>query len=276
MNILFITLLLNISPFFTIIDDDAASVESIASIHKVAEEKGVKICFGVIADSILINDIICDRLLQYQNEGHQICNHSLTHGKVWKNLSYDSILNELNTSEMVLDKLGFIDHDYFVYPWGRFNDDERKWLIPLVGRYFKLAFDSRGGSCDLNNYNQYYIHRFPIRKHDNITIVKYEIDKAINNGDWIVFMIHSNMSRDYSSDYVSQVIDYCLSKGMQCLTVKQVYDVLGNDLRCDETDSWSSADEIIYLVHYHVFWIIILLLSLLIVIVFFRFIKYNK
>jgi len=245
--------------YFSIIDDDANSVGAISSIKEVAEQKGIKITFAVKAASVCQTKDVCKLLLQYQEEGYQIVNHSLTHDKsVWKSPRYEVIVNELIRTGQILDSLGFRNHDYFVYPWGKFDSDVREWMMPLISEHFKLAFDSRGGATDLNDYNRYYIHRFPLRKHDNISIVKHEIEKAVEKGEWIVFLTHSGMERDFEPEYVGDVIEYCLQKKMACLTVKDAYEMLENTnaLRADATKDWTLVNEILYLMYMHIWWIL--------------------
>lgn len=48
----------------------------------------------------------------------------------------------------VLDSLGFANHDYFVYPFGKFEYPIRDSILELSANNFKLAFNSRGGYND--------------------------------------------------------------------------------------------------------------------------------
>lgn len=269
---------LNAQSYFTLIDDDAHSVLSIREIEMIASERNINVCFGVVAKELKENSDIISELLLYQDEGHQIINHSFTHdGCIWQNPTRKSIDNEIVKSTEILDSLGFTNHDYFVYPWGRFERNVREWLLMEISPKFKLAFNSRGGSISLSNYNRYYINRYPLRKHDNISIVKYDIDKAMANKEWIVFLTHSGMTRDFDSQYVREVVDYCLQKGMKCITVKEAYDMLikTSRLRTDETTDWTKRDEIIYLLYMH-FWWVLSVLGLFMTLLIGAFYKYLK
>lgn len=266
--------------FFSLVDDDATSSLTISSVYRIAENHHIKVCFGVIANNVAKDEEVLQMLHQYQSHGHQICNHSLTHDVLWKAPDRNFVRNEFERSKIILDSLGFYNHDYFIYPWGKFSLDVRNWLLPLSRDYFKMAFDSRGGICELDNYNIYYIHRFPLRKHENITIVKHEIDKAIKNGEWIVFLTHSGTPRDYSAEYVEEVVDYCLSNGMKCLTLQQAYDRLAanNRLRTDVTADWTVLDEVKTFLYFHVYWILssLILVIFMIILTYFKIIRRKK
>lgn len=261
--------------YFSIIDDDAQSVSAIGNIEELAEKKGIKISFAVKAEHILRKPDICFQLLKYQEIGHQIINHSLSHSKrVWMNPQKNVVEQEFIRSKNILDSLGFYNSDYFVFPWGNFSSEVRNWMLPLVAKHFKLAFNSRGGANELDNYNRYYIYRFPLRKHDNLSIVKYEIDRAVAKGKWIVFLTHSGMSRDFDSDYVGEVVDYCLLHGMKCVTVHEAYGILrdGNQLREDKTHDWTWWNEICSLLYMHLVWVLVAIFSVSLCFVFLKYI----
>lgn len=223
---LFISLLkISSQAFYTIIDDDAANVRSIYVMKELADKKNIKISFAVIAERVLKNKSVCDLLRIYQQEGFHICNHSYTHSPdVWKTIDLQKICCELEESSRLLDSLGFNNHDYFVYPFGRFKNGERESIINLTAKYSKLAFNSRGGYNTFNtgNFNKYYINRFPLRLHDDWYVVKSLLDKAIEKNAWIVILTHSHHC-DFSIKRLEKVVNYCQSKGLKAYTVHEAY-----------------------------------------------------
>lgn len=261
--------------WFTLIDDDAKSVEAISAIKTVADKHGIKMCFGVIAHDILHKPDVVNTLLGFQDKGHQVCNHSFSHDtQIWKSPNLESIENEFMRSEKVLDSLGFTNHNYLIYPWGCFKSTTRAWLLPLASRYFNLAFDARGGVCDLQHYNRYYIHRMPLRKHENISIVKREIDKvAKTDGAWIVFLTHSAMQRDFSDGYVSDIIGYCKDKGLRNVTVDEAYNHLRAHKKLKEckTEDRTIMDEIEDFLYKHMLHIMnVFIVTIFLIIVFYQ------
>lgn len=264
--------------WFTLIDDDAGNIEAISAIKDIADKHGIKMCFGVIANDVLRKPDVAKNLLKFQKEGHQICNHSLSHdAQVWKRPAPNSVEKEFERSEEILDSLGFNSHNYLIYPWGRFDTVTRSWLLALSSKYFSLAFDSRGEVCNLKNYNRYYIHRLPLRKHDNISIIKHEIDKAVETDTtWIIFLTHSAMKRDFSADYISEVIDYCQAKGLKNVTVEEAYNLLRvqNKLMEGGTEDWTYIDEIMDVLYKHLICLVVAvvcILSIFMTIVFYKF-----
>lgn len=138
-----------------------------------------------------------------------------------------------------------------------------------------MAFNSRGGQCDLQSYNRYYVNRMPLRKHDNISIVKHDINLVVRANGWIVFLTHSGMKRDYDADYVEEIIEYCKNQGMKYVTVNEAYELLhkcGN-LRENETKDWTIMDEISDIVYKHLWYILTILSCFIIIVIYF---KYNK
>ena len=244
--------------FFTVIDDDAASLEAINSVVEVADSCGISICFGVIAEKIRRDSSLVNRLLQLQKQGHQIINHSYSHAAtIWKHPEPNAVMNEIYQSKRKLDSLGFINHDFFVYPFGRFDKRTLTWIIDSVKPHFRMAFNSRGCVNRWDEFNRFYISRLPIRKHDNLIVLKYEIDQARQANGWVVLLNHSGMKRDYDPKYLKEVIGYCMANNMKCLTVNEAYFLLKNRnlLKEDKPLSWNRFDELLYLIHHHILYI---------------------
>lgn len=249
--------------FFTWIDDDASSIEAISQVRNIAKKHNLNATYAVIVQNLLKNKPLLDSLLVYQKDGSQIINHSLTHAeKNWKSFSIKNIEYELDRSDFILDSLGFTNHNFFVYPWGNFSNQNRSKILTLIKKKYLLGFNSRGESADLKNYNRYYINRFPIRKHEHITIVKKIIDESLKKGNWIVFLTHSGNRRDFDENYVDEIISYCLSEGMEYKTPKEAFEYLSksNLLLESNTNDWTFFNELLLLIKMHVGYILFALL----------------
>ena len=253
--------------FYTIIDDDASSVESITTMKNICDNKDIKISFAAIARNLQLNKEVKDSLISFQEQGFHICNHSLSHSReVWEGDDYAAINAELKDSQLILDSLGFVNSNYFVYPYGRFPEDKYLKILPYIKEYnYKLAFNSRGDESNQNDFNRFYINRFPIRRHENISVVKCKIDRAIENNGWIVFLTHSAMSRDFSSEYLSEIIDYCKEKNLQCLTVDEAYAYIPQKEDNNKIYEWKNIDELYSLVEMHIIYILLLLIVVIII-----------
>lgn len=108
----------------TFVDDDAGP--GIYAIKKLADTKGIKLTFAVIATKLDINERK-DSLLKYQSEGFQIVSHSKTHGEaIWRkgysDFNMTTIEAEMKESKERLEAEGFTDCDFLVYPYGQFPD----------------------------------------------------------------------------------------------------------------------------------------------------------
>lgn len=249
---------LHAQSFFTVIDDDAASLEAVNSVVGIADSCGISVCFGVITEKMGRDSSLVDRLLQLQKQGHQIINHSYSHAAtIWKHPEPNAVMNEIYQSQRQLDSLGFVNHDFLVYPFGKFDKRTLTWIIDSVKPHFRMAFNSRGCVNRWDEFNRFYISRLPIRKHDNLVILKHEIDQARKAQGWVVLLNHSGMKRDYDQKYLKEVIDYCLDNGMRCLTVNEAYFILKyrNLLKEDKPLSWNMFDEVLYLIHHHILYL---------------------
>ena len=253
--------------FYTIIDDDAANIESVSSIKGLADRKRIKITFAVIGSNILNDDALRDTLLRYQDESFHICNHSLSHNReIWEEGSLLELRSEILTSMHLLDSLGFRNHSYLVYPFGKFNYARRDSIYPIINNHFNLAFNSRGYFNAPNALDKYNVERLPIRKHENISIVKRKIDEAVENDAWIVFMTHSDMPRDYSEKHLGELIDYCREKGLECYTADEAYRLyIQNWDNHEDTEDYTWRDELSHHIWFHIWHIIFGILIVLII-----------
>ncbi len=249
--LLFAATLAHAQGFFTVVDDDAASIDAISSIEAVARARGVKICVGVVAARVVKDQQLQEKLLEYQASGHQICNHSLTHGiGVWTDCDPDAMEKEIEESRAILERLGFRQTDYFIYPFGCFSEDQFARIFPVVSRHHKLALNSRG-RYNLPGANAYYLDRLALRKMNDLSMVKRVIDAAWKDNGWIVFLTHSGIPRDFDPAYVGQVMDYCLSMGMKSCTLEEYYRLHGDAFVAsaviDEYSAWDEGKDVLYL-----------------------------
>lgn len=241
--------------YYTIIDDDISSIQAISSVKKVADKYGIKITYAATV-SKLQNKELADLLLQYQSEGHQIIDHGWTHSpEVWKEPQWKTCREELDKSNALLDSLSFMNHDFFVYPFGKYSASIQNAIIPKIKERYRMAFDARGHYCELSNFNMFNIPRFAIRRHNNMWAVKYWIREAHENNAWIVFLTHSGKSIDYKEEYLSEVIEFCQSLGMENLTVVQAYDKFGLLKANKSAEDYTLWDEIVDVFFLHIVWI---------------------
>ena len=264
--------------YFTIIDDDISSIEAVTSVKNVADRFGVKITYAATVSRLEKNRQLVETILHFQEDGHQIVDHGWTHSfEVWGQPKWEIVKTELDKSSHLLDSLGFRNHDYLVYPFGKYTTETRNGIIPHVAERYKMAFDARGHYCDLSNFNMHYIPRFAVRWHNNMWAVKYWIKRASKSDNWVVFLNHSGKSRDYKPKHLSDIISYCQKLGMQNLTVEDAYQKFGS-LKADKQEkNYTMWDEITDVLFLHIVWIMMaILLSAVGVIIAFAWTVKNK
>lgn len=252
--------------FYTIIDDDAGSVESVNALKELADRKEIKISFAPIAQNLQWNKVLADTLLSYESQGFHVCNHSYSHSSsIWSGYDLLLIRDDMLNAVSVLDSLGFANHDYFVYPFGKFENPIRDSILELSANNFKLAFNSRGGYNDFKkgNFNKYYINRFPFRSHNDWFAEKAMIDKAIKDSSWIVILTHSHHP-DFSLDGLERLIDYCQAKDLKAYTVHQAYlEKVQFERSYPVSDDFGIVDEAVDVIFMHRFSLAIFCVAIL-------------
>lgn len=243
--------------YFTIIDDDISSVQAVSTVKNLADKYGIKITYAATVMRLL-DEELTNLLLQYQSEGHQIIDHGWTHSpEVWKDPKWVVCKEELEKSSALLDSLGFVNHDFFVYPFGKYSIETQEQIIPHIQERYKMAFDARGHYCNLKDFNLFYVPRFAVRWHNDMWAVKYWIKQAHENNAWVVFLNHSGKPRDYKEEHLAEIIEYCQSLGMENLTVAQAYNKFGA-LKADKpAQGYTLWDEIKDVLFLHIVWIVV-------------------
>lgn len=252
--------LANSQAFYTIIDDDAESIKSINAIKELSDKKGIKISFAPISKRLERNKELTDSLLSYQAQGFHVCNHSYSHSSdIWKGQDLPQIGKDTERASMLLDSLGFKNHEYLVYPFGKFDKSCRDSILHFASRHFKLAFNSRGFYNDFGNgcFNKFYINRFPFRSHYDWLAVRNIIDDAAESNAWIVFLTHS-YEADFNIDELERIIDYCQERGMDALTVHEAFHAkIQYEQSYEASGEFGLMDEIADMLYLHRFSIVV-------------------
>lgn len=214
------------SPIVTIIDDDARSVKAIESVKKVADRYGIKVTFAAVASFLQRTPDVVAQLHRYEEEGHEIASHSLTHSmKIWKaGTAFDlrAVEQEVSGAEAVFRELGLHPRS-FVYPYGNFPRQARPEIFKIVRRYYPVAFNARGDINLPGKMYPLYISRHPMRKHNSLLMVKLLIDEAAAaDRAWVVILTHS-ANADFSPAMLEDIIRYAKKSGAVFLTASEAW-----------------------------------------------------
>lgn len=79
------------------------------------------------------------------------------------------------------------------------------------------------GLNHLYGNGRYNINRIFISSSNELSYYTNYIDKAYENGDWIIFGTHSGTANEFSEDLVTQVLQYAIAKGISIKTLNQAW-----------------------------------------------------
>ena len=215
------------APIVTVIDDDAHSVEAIQTVKNIGDRCGIKITFAAIAAYLERKPEVTNELRKYEEEGHEIASHSLTHNPaIWKvdnAINIQSIEHEVIEAEEVFRRLA-LHPKSFVYPYGKFPSNARKVIFDVVGRFYPVAFNACGDINLPQNTYPLYISRHPLRKHNSMFMTKKLIDQAVSKDkSWLVILSHSANS-DFSAERLEKTIRYAQESGAIFLPASEAWE----------------------------------------------------
>ncbi len=221
------------TPVFAWVDDDgimtADTTYGIKSAKAVADTLGIKCTFAVCSKYFEQFVGTVDFLLNAQDEGYQITNHSSDHTKAYwyPSEGEPDVANcrkELLACRKALVDNGFINIDDFVFPGGTSEDDS---LIAMVSDYCRCGCmaGKTDGTTHIYGNGRYKIKRCFIRPTDyqGYTLEEYKtfIDNAIANGDMMIFGTHSGIQAQWDVDLVTSVLQYVIDSGYDIVTLNR-------------------------------------------------------
>ena len=145
--------------------------------------------------------------------------HSLT------DMTEEEIHVELSTNKDIMKQLGWNYKD-LVYPFGR----ENPFVHSIVRQYFRSAFDVGGGALT-TPLNQFKIPRIQCDAPATFEEIKAQIDDVINGNTLGVLTTHVDQYGGLDLNKMEQVIQYCLSNGLEFVTTNEAINEFGNLLQ---------------------------------------------
>lgn len=239
-------------PMVTFLDDDGTK-KVLDRLKPLAVEKDVTFSLAIISNFMLgigqdgslapggYMDVDEVRDLR-DNYNFEIQSHSESHPSI-ATVSEEQQWDEISNSHKTLNRLGF-DVEYLIYPYGSHDKSVRE----KVSKVYRGALGTSAG------INTVPIRTFSSRRvalgafagagENTLEYYKSQVDAAIANNDWLVFMLHvGNPGHDDTQQgYLSQVIDYCKTKGVDIVSVKEGYERAGNVLDIEDQSLYIARD----------------------------------
>lgn len=158
--------------------------------------------------------------------GWDIASHSYTHSNLTER-ARPEIEDGLALSKEFLERNGLYQgSDHFAYPYGEFDSEE---LRALVQKYFSTARTIHGPIETLPPSDPYRLRVMAVSNTTSPEEVSQRVQAAIAGGDWLILVFHRIVDSDadaatkYLRQDFEQIVDDVASRGVDVLTVSQVY-----------------------------------------------------
>ncbi len=156
-----------------------------------------------------------------------IASHSFSHGNL-TSIPPSEIENELLLSQQFLVNNGFRDAAaHFAYPYGEFDNDDLK---SQVQKYYKTARTAEGEFETLPPSDPYRLRAMVVTNSTTPSDVSEQVQSAIANGDWLILVFHRIVESDADEEFkylasdFAAIVDDVASRGVDVMTISQVYD----------------------------------------------------
>ncbi len=190
-------------PFIALTFDDGPHATNTPRLLDMLKERNVKATFYVVATNVKRYPEIMRRIVA---EGHEIGNHTVTHGNLTK-MSPDEVRSELSRSREAIMAATGIAPRTMRPPYGAITSDQKDWIRREFG-YPAILW-----SVDPEDW----------KKPGASVVAQRLVSGAAPGGILLVHDIHSS-----TIDAMPSALDQLLAKGLQFVTVTQLIAMDGN------------------------------------------------
>jgi len=160
--------------------------------------------------------------------GWDISSHTLSHLDLTRRGNDEKIKKEILESKQYLIDNGFSKGvEHFAYPFGSFDYN---YTMELVKENFKSARGIRGNIETLPPADDYRLRVLYIFNYTNPDTVLKRVDKAIENGDWLILVNHgivdskaNHVHSKYLKSKFEKIVEGIDNSGIKVMTVSEVY-----------------------------------------------------
>lgn len=223
----------------TFMCDDGQATDYTRFYNKVAKVMNVPFSICLVTSKIgkdpkFLNLEQCKEL---KNAGWTICSHTHNHDHMTQLNNYEKEDTLIKSKNFL--KENQLDYEYFVIPYGESNND----VINLARKHYKAIVHTGGrftdGSTDVNGSSKkqyldnYYLYRRSTGEYGRtLDEMKADVDYALANGLWLIFIAHSwtdFYSNDDGINQLKELIDYIKNyKGANIVNFEDGFKMKGN------------------------------------------------
>ena len=195
-------------PMAMIIDDD--SEKGIYTIRRICEELGIKATFAVIPSRF--NNVICDSLRHWQQEGYGIALHGYNHER-WKEWSENEVINDITRSEELLEMKGFKKNFIFVVPPHACNTSAIRKAIKSKGYRMICGANIINPDMTLFQFGRMSFNKdmSPLE----MQRIRELLTKAFNKKAFVILGTHSSMEESFSEEKTKAILQMAKDIGFK-------------------------------------------------------------
>jgi len=171
-----------------------------------------------------------DQLKEMENVyGWDVSSHTLSHLDVAQKGKDSMIKKEIVKSKQFLIDNGFSKGvEHFAYPFGSFDYD---YTMELVKEHYKSARGVRGNIETIPPADDYRLRVMYVFNDTSPYSVLNRVDKAIENGDWIILVNHgivdsnaNHVHSKYLKSKFEKIVEGVYNSGIKVMTISEVYE----------------------------------------------------
>lgn len=187
--------------YIAITFDDGPNITTTCEIIDLFDQYNANATFFLIGNNI--NDTSAESVKKAYNSGHEIANHSLTHGYL-NNMTADEIINEIDTTnQMIYDIIG-------EYP---------KFFRPPYIAVSDLMFE---------NIDMPFVCGYGCNDWDSSVDVQKRIDTVLEQAhDGAIILLHDSYGNSKTVEALNTIIPELQSQGYALVTLSQLFEVKG-------------------------------------------------
>lgn len=235
-------------PIITFLADDC-TLKDYTDLKQFILDKNVKVTLAVITSRVGTSGYMnFEQIKEMKELGCEILFHSHSHQN-YTTLTKEEIDQDIRTGLAILKQQGIVVNG-FVYPFNAYDYDK---TVPVVQRYFNFAFAKKDfgnyqGRNDVIMTNQaidrialgsYFDGSKPEYPTDTSSLEYYisRVDEAIDIKNWVVFMIHSDVTTSEQWQHMRDLVDYIRSKNVDIVSATEGFEIYGNIMQIGTTTS---------------------------------------
>lgn len=236
----------DLKPLITFVDDDAYPAV-LTKLKPLSDTYGIPFVVAAISSRVDVESysLTSAQLKALQDVGWEISSHTHTHADLTP-LTDAEQEYQMRTSKEILEGKG-LKVTTICYPFGGRNANTHKF----VRKYYRGGRRTDdAGRINLAPLETYDIVCTPLGAFpdkmpnppfptNSLDFYKYQVDKAVSNNGWLIFMTHvSDPAHDATQqNYLEQTIQYVQSLGVDVVTLNEGLDRRGNIVDIGRYDS---------------------------------------